>query len=232
MTSSTIRSTSGSSARRKPVSPSWAMRTSWPSLRRLRRTPRAMARSSSMMMMRDIAERLRRREDDAERAALSDLAVQLDAAAVQLDDLLGDGEPQAGPLRPAGEQVVGAVEPLEDPFSVMWPHAGSVVLHLDGDVAPRAPGAHADALVLPSVLHRVVQQVEHHLRHGVAIHVHGRKLWIELRLVAGGQLLRLERLTDLSEQDRHLRPLQLQGSAASFQPRPVEQPLHHAREPI
>ena len=114
----------------------------------------------------------------------------------------------------------------------MGPHAGSVVLHLDGDVAPRAPGAHADALVLPSVLHGIVQQVEHHLRHGVAIHVHGRKLRIQLRLVAGGQLLRLERLTDAIEQGRNLGPLQLEGGAARFQPRPVEQPLHHAREPI
>src|SRR5438552_4572211 len=152
---------------------------------------------------------LGRREDYAERAALSDPAVQLDAPAVQLDDLLGDGEPQAGPLGPAGEQVFGAVEPLEDPFSIVGPHAGSVVLHLDGDVAPRAPGAHADALFLPSVLHGVVQQVEHHLRHGVAILVHGRKLWIELRLVAGGQLLRLERRTDAIEQGRNLGPLQL-----------------------
>jgi len=60
-----------------------------------------------------------RPEDHAEGAAFAHLAVQLDAAAVQLDDLLGDGQPQAGALRLPGEEVVAAVEPLEDALAIV-----------------------------------------------------------------------------------------------------------------
>src|SRR5436190_45481 len=157
MMSRTMRSTSDSSAMRRPVSPSCASRTSCPSLRRFSRRPRAMARSSSMIRMEAIGSR--RRKDDAEGAALAQPAVQLDPSAVQLDDLLGDGQTEAGPFRPPGEEVVAAVEAVEDAFAIVGPHSGSVVLHLDGDVAARAAGAHADALVVSSVLHRVGQQI-------------------------------------------------------------------------
>src|SRR5512141_2038718 len=146
MTSSTIRSTSGSSAIRSPISPSEAIRTSWPSLRRFRRSPSAMERSSSMIRMQAMGSR--GREHDAEGAAFAHARVQLDPAAVQLDDLAGDGEAQPGALGLAREQVVGAVEPLEDALSILGPHAGSVVLHLDGHAAGRLSRAQADALVV------------------------------------------------------------------------------------
>src|SRR5512140_5747 len=152
MMSRTTSSTSGSSAMRRPVSPSCAMRTSWPSLRRLRRSPRAMARSSSMIRMRAMSGG---GQEDTEGAADSQLRVQLDAPAVRLHDLLGDGEAQAGALGAAGEQVVRAVEPLEDALSVLRLDAGAVVLHLDGDVLSRAVRAQPDLLLRASVLDRI-----------------------------------------------------------------------------
>src|SRR3954462_1222505 len=133
MTSSTIRSTPGSSAMRRPVSPSWAICTSWLSLRRLSRKPSAMARSSSMTRIFGISATSRRRrrgKQDAEGAAFADSRVQLDAAAVRLDDLLGDGQAQPGALGLAREQVVAAVEALEDALAVLRPDAGAVVFDL------------------------------------------------------------------------------------------------------
>src|SRR5258706_8066603 len=206
ITSSTIRSTSGSSAMRRPVSPSWAIRTSWPSLRILRRRPSAMARSSSMIRMRAIREWTSGCccwKQDAESAAFAELRLQLDAAAVRLDDLLGDGQPQAGALGLAREQVVAAVEALEDPLAVLGADAGAVVLDFDGDAPSRAARAHPDALLFASVLDGVVQEVQYHLGHGLAIDVDRRQARLHLRVVAG-ELLRAPGFGDLGEQRRHL----------------------------
>ena len=65
-----------------------------------------------------------------ESGALPGLRFDRDAAAVPLDDLLADGQPDAG----AG--VLGAcVQPLkhaEDPFEVLWFDAQAVVSHREG----------------------------------------------------------------------------------------------------
>src|SRR5438874_322734 len=136
---------------RKPDSPSCAMSTSCPSLRRLRRRPSAMARSSSMTRIRAIS--LCRRKKDAEGAAFAEAGVQLDLAAVCLDDFLGDGEAQAGALGLARKQVVAAVEALEDPLPILRADPGAVVLHLDGHGAAGFSGAQPDALLVARVLH-------------------------------------------------------------------------------
>src|SRR5437588_8321250 len=145
MTSRTTRSISGFSASTRPVSPSCASTTSCPSRLRLRRTPRAIARSSSITSTRGIARvcsaqtslrgTSRSRgggELDAEDGAAARTALHVDAAAVRFHEPLGDGEAQTRPLGAAGEKVVGAVEALEDALAVLLAHADSVVFHLDG----------------------------------------------------------------------------------------------------
>src|SRR5207237_934599 len=82
---------------------------------------------------------------------------------------LGDGEAQAGPLGAAREEVVGAIEALEDPLAILFVDADPVVLDLDGDAAIGPPGTQPDLLVGSGELPCVVQEVEHYLRHGVAV---------------------------------------------------------------
>src|SRR5260221_3953147 len=263
MTSSTTRSTSGSSAMRRPVSPSCASTTSWPSLRRLRRSPNAIARSSSTTTMRAMRSALlfsrggpggdasrplveapdlqtvaegkasfNHRKDNSERAAFAELRVDLDPAAVRLDDLLADGEAQPGAFGLAGEQVVAAVEALEDAFAVLEAHAGAVVLHLDGDALFRAARAQEDALHLAGVLDRVVQEVEHHLRHRFAVDVDGREAGLDHRVVGGVELLRAVGDGDLFEQGRDLHGFLPQHALAALQARPGEQLLHQLGETL
>src|SRR5947208_741512 len=139
ITSRMTRSTLLSRARANPSSPSWARITSCPSLRRLTRRPSAMARSSSMTRTRPIPGRCNAIRSggggqlDAEGGAFSLLALDLDAAAVGLDDALGDGEPEAGAFGVAGEQVVGlALEHLAAalqarPVEELFDHAGEAL---------------------------------------------------------------------------------------------------------
>src|SRR5262245_18297439 len=58
---------------------------------------------------------------------------QLELAAVLLENLSDDGEPEAGPLLAGGD--VG----LEQPVAILLGQAGSVVDHVDDDVAAVAP---------------------------------------------------------------------------------------------
>src|SRR5438270_90503 len=207
ITSRMTRSTLLSRARANPSSPSWARITSCPSLRRLTRRPSAMARSSSMTRTRPIPGRCNAIRSggggqlDAEGGAFSLLALDLDAAAVGLDDALGDGEPQAGAFGVAGEQVVGAIEALEDALALVGADADAVVGHLDGDrsVAP-APAAQPDALVGTGVLDRVVEQVEDRLSHRVAVDRDLGEPRIELGLVGGPELLGAEDFLDVIEE--------------------------------
>src|SRR4051812_23208877 len=240
ITSTITRSMLLSRAWTKPSSPSWARMTSCPSLRRLTRNPRAMARSSSMTrtrpMRRGSCSPIRsagRGDLDAEGAAFSFLALHLDAAAVRLDDPLGDGEAEARALGVAREEVVRPVEALEDALALMRPDPDAVVRDLDGDGSvPAAPAAQADQLVRTGVLDRVVQEVEDRLRHGVAIDRHLRQAGVDLGLVGGPELLRAEDLLDVVEESAQIGPLSPQRLAAALQARPVEKLLHHAREPL
>src|SRR5499426_1156637 len=57
------------------------------------------------------------------------------ATAMHLDDLLGNGEPQAGAALGLGVGAVDLVELLEDARLVLLRNAGSGVGHMDGEVA-------------------------------------------------------------------------------------------------
>src|SRR5438552_18902578 len=81
--------------------------------------------SSSTIRMVAIAEDSAPRQLEREAAALADLALQVDAAAVRLHDVAHDGEPEAGR---AGLGPVGALhEALEDALALVWRDAGAGV---------------------------------------------------------------------------------------------------------
>src|SRR5712671_6629055 len=170
---------------------------------------------------------------DPEGGADSLLALDLDAPAVRLDDALGDGEPESGALGVAREQVVGAVEALEDALALVRADADAVVRHLDPDLAvAAAAAAEPDALVGARVLDRVVEQVEDRLRHRVAIDGDVGEPWIDLGLVGGPELLGAEDLLDVVEEAAQIGPLALERLAAALQAGPVEKLLHHAGQPL
>ena len=70
--------------------------------------------------------------------ALAQGRLDPDAAAVHLDDLLGDGEPEAGAALGLGVGVVDLVELLEDAGQLICGDARAGVGDADGEVAVRA----------------------------------------------------------------------------------------------
>ena len=99
-------------------------------------TPRADARRRASTpcaghRRRDRPRRLRprqpRRKVDAEGAAPAEAAVDGDAAAVGLGDVLDDGEAEAGAAELAAARLVDAVEALEEPRQVLARDAAALV---------------------------------------------------------------------------------------------------------
>src|SRR2546427_11405573 len=81
--------------------------------------------SSSTIRMVAIAEDSAPRQLEREAAALADLALQVDAAAVRLHDVAHDGEPEAGRAELA---AVGTLhEALEDALALLGGDAGPAV---------------------------------------------------------------------------------------------------------
>src|SRR3712207_8847932 len=68
-------------------------------------------------------------EPHLEGRARADLALDRDAAAVHLDDLLADGEPQAAPSGSAGAVFVHPIEPLEELAQLLLWDARACVPH-------------------------------------------------------------------------------------------------------
>src|SRR5215468_11272535 len=85
-----------------------------------------------------------------------------DAAAVHLDDLLGDGEAEARAALGLGKGTVDLVELLEDPSLLVKRYARPGVCYRDGEMAvPRASGdAHLAGV---GELNGVAHEVEQHL---------------------------------------------------------------------
>src|ERR687893_1359921 len=98
-----------------------------------------------------------------EGGAHADLALDEDIAAVHLDDLLADGEPQAAPPGRAGAILVHPVEPLEELVQLFLRDTDAGVPHLYGQrrVVLYYRDIHASPRV--GVLDGVVQQVEEDL---------------------------------------------------------------------
>ena len=111
------------------------------------------------------------RDREAERAAHADLALEPHAATEQLDQALGEGEAEAGPLL-ARAAAPALLERLEDPLLVGLGHPDAAVGHGDVDVraTPAGPDDHGTAGA--GELHRVGHQVEHDLLEPEHVGVH------------------------------------------------------------
>src|SRR5260370_27017512 len=83
-------------------------------------------------------------------------------AAEDLDEVLGDGQPQAEPARLAGPGPVHLVEPLEDPAPVLWGDAWAPVADADDNLVPEL-GDDVDGGAGGRELSRIVEQVAHGL---------------------------------------------------------------------
>src|SRR5262245_46037188 len=157
MTSSTTRSGGVLRASASPASPSRAATTSYPSNRKPSVSAIAIASSSSTIRTFGIS-RLQG-EPDRERAPAPRLALDRHSAAMRLHDVMHDRKPEPAPLDVVDQAAPHAVEPLENaPLLVLRdPHA--VVGDGDREVSPLGPDLDRDALVVPRVLERVVEEI-------------------------------------------------------------------------
>src|SRR5215467_9060507 len=91
-----------------------------------------------------------------------------DAAAVHLNDLLGDGEAEARAALGLGKRAVDLMELIEDPILLIKWYAGSGVRYRDGEMAvPRARGdAHLASI---GELDGVADEIEQHLRQALFV---------------------------------------------------------------
>jgi hypothetical protein len=122
------------------------------------------------------AERVRaaQGQPDGERGPGSFLAPHRDRAAVRGDDVLGDGQAQAGPAGGPGPGRIHPVEPLEDALEVALGDADALIGDADlGRVRPGAPGGDEDPGLLRAVGDRVLQQVPQGGDHEVLVAVDG-----------------------------------------------------------
>ncbi len=104
------------------------------------------------------------------------LAVDGDAAAVPVDQVLDDGQPEAEPAARGVGRAVGLHERLEDPRQLRAGNAAAVVAHGH----PHTPGQlldrHFDAPLGRRELRGVRQQVAEYLRQTHQIALHGYAL--------------------------------------------------------
>ena len=137
------------------------MRMSLPSSSRRRprlRLGRVTARSLRRSMDRSLHQKL-----DAHRQARSAPVHQTDDAAVLVDDLLGDGQAQAGAAGLPGAGLVHPVKALENAGAVLSGDADAVVRDLHPQPLAAAPGADVDAPAVGGVFDGVGHHIHHHL---------------------------------------------------------------------
>src|SRR5439155_13270930 len=103
-----------------------------------------------------------------------DLAVDVEPASVRGDEMLDDGQAEAGPAQLARTGLVHAVETLGDPWQISSRNAGAGVLDRDDD-APTFGGTRVDrySSAARRVLDRVVDEVDQDLSQAIAIGLHG-----------------------------------------------------------
>ena len=86
----------------------------------------------------------------------------LDPTAMGLDDMAGDGQPEArAAAAPTG--LVGLVEALEDPRLVGLRDADPVILDHHRDLLVRRPDPDDDLATVGAELHGIVEEIDHHL---------------------------------------------------------------------
>ena len=102
------------------------------------------------------------RELHDEAAAVAVVAFDEDAAAVRLDDVLDDREPESGRT---GRIAIGAVlgEALEDVIANFRRDAGAAIRHFElREINSRRPGRDLDGAALGGVAQRVADEVGNH----------------------------------------------------------------------
>src|SRR5487761_1204729 len=102
-------------------------------------------------------------ERDPERRAVA-RALDVDCAAVRIDDRLGDRQAEARSRNRADVRLVAAEERIEEPLAIVLGDAAARVGDLEHSVAAAAPGANSDATALRRELDRVRDEVVEHLR--------------------------------------------------------------------
>ena len=106
-----------------------------------------------------VLERTFYRQIEGEGAALSQLAVDGDIAAVGLGDMFDDGQPQAGAAELAAARLVHPVEPFEQTGEMLFGDAHALVLEADLDFIVHGQRLDLDGAFGRAVLDRIVQQV-------------------------------------------------------------------------
>src|SRR6266849_5409492 len=108
-------------------------------------------------------------DGEMELGAAADFAFDPDAAAVHFDDVLGDGEAEAGAAEFAGARGVDAVEALEDARLVGGGDADAGIGDGEDDFGVAGFGADGDFAAREGVLRGVVEQVLQHFGEAAAI---------------------------------------------------------------
>src|SRR5919106_485355 len=102
-----------------------------------------------------------RREDEAERRSDAFLAVDLELAVVELEDLPDHGQAEARPPGSAGVGIASPEEPVAQVAQLLPRNPRPVVAHAKPDGAAEVPGGDLDRGAVGGVLDRVRQEVLH-----------------------------------------------------------------------
>src|SRR4051794_21540516 len=139
------------------------------------------------------------REPDDERRSFAGLALGLDRAVVLEDDVLGDGQAEAGAAGLLGAALVDAVEAVEDLFPLALLDSLAVVAH--AHLGGRAALGHLDLDRLPlTVLDGVVDQVRERLLDAQRVGAHEDALARHQERPAVGEVL-AQLVDELAEVD-------------------------------
>ena len=76
----------------------------------------------------------RQRQDHRKGRSFADLALNLDAPVMGLNNPGADGQPKTRALLGMGPRVIRAIEPVEDPRLILWRNPDSVIGHGHSDV--------------------------------------------------------------------------------------------------
>jgi hypothetical protein len=179
----------------------------------------------------------RERDVEPEHAAPAGSPLRADLAAHQLDQLLGDGQPEPGAAVVAGGRGVGLREGLEQLVEALRVQADPGVADLEAhDVAlPHAPGradGH-DHLALRGELDRVRQQVGEHLaqpRLVAADHVRDAVLDVARELQSLGVRAVGEQVGDVADHLAQIEVRLLELELAGLDLREVEDVVDHSQQ--
>jgi hypothetical protein len=103
-----------------------------------------------------------------ERRSLAYRRLDPNAAAVHLNDLLGDGEPEASATSGLGQRVVDLMELLKDASALVIGNAWTRIGHADVEAAVDRLGSHAH-LASVGELDGVANEIEQHLREALFV---------------------------------------------------------------